>query len=723
MNKFIKELRRREVFRTAGLYVGICWILIEASSVVLPTFDAPEWVLKALIIVAVVGFPIMLVLAWIYDVTEHGIEKQADVDEAAAPAIGSRKMDFVVIGLLSVALVISVYLNVTSGPQIVEELEPVSVLIADFDNQTGQTLFDGLLEQALNVGIESAPHITAYQRNDARSLAERLQPGSSGLDSNIARLIAVREGIKLVLAGTIEAAGSGFELTLNGVDAADGSMLFEIQQDADSIEAVLVAVGELSTDVRDELGDTTLEDGQGALAETFTAASLEAAQAYTTAIRLGYEGKHEEAVELYRKATELDEKFGRAYSSWALSEFKLGRTEQAEALWETSLSLMGTMTERERLRTLGLYYATVARNYEKAVESFSELVEKYPADAAGHNNLAVASFLTLNFQKAAEEGQTILDIYPASQLYRSNQALYAMYSGDFETATALAAEVISTDPEYGTAYLPLAISALAQGDADAARANYKRMAETSKSEHGESLAALGLADVDLFVGEIEAGRAALREAIAADLESDRKRAAAVKQIALAQSLAEQQDFEAALEAVGSALELGGGESLVVPAAMIYAKAGDAPAAQRIAGELSSQLQSQSRAYGRMLQGLNLASLGKDVESIIALREAVDLADLWLIRVQLGMAYLEAGSYAEALDEFTHALQRRGEATAVFLDDTPTYRYLAELPYWMGRAQEGLHMAEDARASYEEFLSRRPQGGPLAEDASDRLTDL
>jgi tetratricopeptide (TPR) repeat protein len=157
--------------------------------------------------------------------------------------------------------------------------------------------------------------------------------------------------------------------------------------------------------------------------------------------------------------------------------------------------------------------------------------------------------------------------------------------------------------------------------------------------------------------------------------------------------------------------------------MIYAKAGDAPAAQRIAGELSSQLQSQSRAYGRMLQGLNLASLGKDVESIIALREAVDLADLWLIRVQLGMAYLEAGSYAEALDEFTHALQRRGEATAVFLDDTPTYRYLAELPYWMGRAQEGLHMAEDARASYEEFLSRRPQGGPLAEDASDRLTDL
>ena len=78
MNRFIRELRRREVFRTAGLYVGVCWILIEVASVVLPTFDAPEWLMRAIIIVAIVGFPVMLVLAWVYDVTEHGVQLQAD---------------------------------------------------------------------------------------------------------------------------------------------------------------------------------------------------------------------------------------------------------------------------------------------------------------------------------------------------------------------------------------------------------------------------------------------------------------------------------------------------------------------------------------------------------------------------------------------------------------------------------------------------------------------
>ena len=115
--------------------------------------------------------------------------------------------DFVAIGVLSIALAVSVYLNVTDRPEPVEEVKLLSVLIADFDNQTGQSMFDGLLEQALNVGIESAPHITAYQRNDARGLADRLQPGHSGLDAAVSRLIAVREGIDLILTGSIEADG------------------------------------------------------------------------------------------------------------------------------------------------------------------------------------------------------------------------------------------------------------------------------------------------------------------------------------------------------------------------------------------------------------------------------------------------------------------------------------------------------------------------------------
>jgi hypothetical protein len=168
MHKLIRELRRREVFRATGLYVGVVWILIEVASVLLPAFDAPDWVLRTLIIVGIIGLPVTIVLAWFFDFTDHGIEVQAEATDTVVMPFGSRRTDFVVIGVLSVALIFSVYLNIASGPEIVEELEPMSVLIADFDNKTGDPLFEGSLEQALNLGIEGASFITSYRRSRRR---------------------------------------------------------------------------------------------------------------------------------------------------------------------------------------------------------------------------------------------------------------------------------------------------------------------------------------------------------------------------------------------------------------------------------------------------------------------------------------------------------------------------------------------------------------------------
>ncbi|MCH8337115.1 MAG: tetratricopeptide repeat protein [Proteobacteria bacterium] len=720
MRKFFKELRRREVLRAAGLYVGISWIAIEASSVMLPTFDAPEWALRAIIIAAAIGFPITIVLAWIYDITGAGIVKQADPTDTYVAPIGGRRMDFVVIGVLSVALVFSVYMNVSSGPATTEKLDPVSVLIADFENRTGEPLFDGLLEQALNIGVEGAPHVTSFQRISALELAKRLQPGVQRLDAAAARLVAVREGINLVLAGSIDPHGSGFELALQGIDPVSGEEVFDVSSGAKSRDAVLVAIGSLSEDVREELGDKTLKRGEEATAETFTAASLEAAGAYTTAIQLAYDGKHEEAVTLYRQATEMDSNFGRAFSGWALSEFKLGRTDKATQLWQKALSLMGTMTERERLRTLGLYYASVTRNYENAVESFSELVRKYPADAAGHNNLAVSAFLSLDFQTASDEGRRIMEIYPTSQLYRSNFALYSMYSGDFESAAAEAQALIDDQPEYGTSYLPLAIAHIASGDLDAAREAYRGMAAAETSEHRASLATLGLADLSSYAGDFDDARRLLTDGIEIDIAAENSSAAAIKYIVLAQTYTADGNYSPAIAAAKQALELSAGDSIAITAARVFLDAGETDAAAEIAIELTAKLQSQSRAYGLMIQASIARVEGNHVEAIDLLRSAIDLADLWLVRFELGRAYLDAEYFAEALDQFKACEERLGEATAIFLDDTPSYRYLATLPYWTARAQQGLGMLTSANQGYETFLALRPSGGPLADDARQRM---
>lgn len=717
MKKFIRELRRREVLRTAGLYVGICWITIEVASVLLPTFDAPDWMLRAIVMVTMAGFPVMLVLAWVYNVTEHGIEVQGDPTDTVVAPIGTRKMDFAVIGVLSVALIVSVYLNFTAGPAVVDEFEPVSVLIADFNNTTGDELFDGTLEQALQIGIEGASFITGYRREAAKKLAAELHSAGS-LDEAAARLVSVREGIKLVLAGAIEEDDGRYELSVRAIEPTEGEIVADVSVTADNKLEVLTAIGLLSGDLREELGDDSLDRSRLITSETFTAKSLEAAQEYTRAQALQYNGNYGDAIAHYQQAVAYDPDFGRAYSGWAVAARSLGRVEESAAAWEKALANIDTMTERERLRTYGMYYWGVSRNYRKAIESYETLVEKYPADFVGHSNLAVQYFLALDFLSALREGQVALEIYPDNAVMRSNFALFAMYASDFATAVAEAERVRELDPNFFKAWLPIAMKALSDGELEAARDAYRRMIETSAG--GESTGILGLADIALYAGEYAAARELLAQGIAIDEAAGSQYFLATKYVALAEAYFGEGDSGAAGEALGKALEISAGESRQVPAALMYLSAGDIAAAADIAARLGQKLQPQSRAYALLIEALIALQDERHVEAIDKITSAIELADLWMLHFYLGWSYLDAGYFAEALDEFTVSFDRRGEATAVFLDDLPTYRYLAELPYWMGRAQEELGMQAAATENYAAFAARRPAGDPLADDARQRI---
>ena len=497
MNKFIKELRRREVFRTGGLYVGVAWILIEAASIVLPTFGVEEWVFKALIITAFVGFPVSLILAWFYDVTERGVVLDDEEHEPAGSIISGRLMDFVVIGVLAIALSFSIYLNISSGPAEPVVLEPVSVLIANFDNQTGDPLFDNSLEQALNIGLEAATFITVYRRPSAARALERLKPGSV-LDEAGARLVAIREGIQLVVSGSVVSDGNGYELSASMINPEDGSVIADSSVNAKGKLEVLSAITTLAEGIREELGDESVGDADSPLGETFSAASLESVKYYTEAQNLAASQRYDEAIPLYEQAIAADGSFGRAYSGWALALFYLGRVDQATALWERALTEMDSMTERERFRTLGLYYVAVAGDYKKAVESYQTLVDKYPADNTGHNNMAISYYFMLDFQKAMESAAKGLAIYPTNMTVKSNYAIFAMLAGEFEVALATAEEILAEDPGLWKAWLPVAMARLAAGDLAGAEQAYGSMA--TASERGVPFANLGLADIAMFDG-------------------------------------------------------------------------------------------------------------------------------------------------------------------------------------------------------------------------------
>ena len=600
--------------------------------------------------------------------------------------------------------------------------EPVSVLIADFDNRTGDPVFEESLEQALAIGLEGAPFITSYSRRDARALAGQIQIGRR-LDETTARLICQREGVKVLVAGMIQSAGNGYALEVRVADPVPGTRLADATVRARSKADVLNAVGSLAASIRDALGDSAPETERLAAGETFTAGSLEAMHDYSQAQDLASAGKDEEAISAYRRAIEHDSRLGRAYAGWAISASRLGRKDESIELWKRALALLDRMTERERYRTLGGYYLDHAQNYEKASETYETLVKLYPADRAGHSNLALSHFHLLNFKKALEEAGRSLEMYPTNIRFRNNFALYAMYAADFTTAADEARRVIQQNPKFHQAYLPLAVAALAAGDIAAATTLYEEMKATGTP--GASLARAGLADLEMYRGRYDEAAAILEEGIAADAEARNQTARAKKLVALAEAYLSIGQTTRAVEAAQRGVGLVRDRSVLLPAARVLLAAGRTADVRALAGELSNHLQPHSRAVAKIVEGDVALRSRNALQAVDAYRSARTLADLWLARFGLGIAYVEAGHHAEALSELEACRNRRGEATAVFFDDVPSFRYLAPLHYWLGRAQEGLGIRTEALSNYRMYVQLRDdaRGDSLATDARKRANAL
>ncbi|MGE5275731.1 MAG: protein kinase domain-containing protein, partial [Acidobacteriota bacterium] len=450
-----------------------------------------------------------------------------------------------------------------------------SVLVADFANHTGDAVFDGTLEPAFTIALEGASFVSSYNRSQAKKVAAQLQPGATGLDETLARLVAVREGINVVTSGAVDKRGDGYEVSVRVVDAATGKPIATDQEKASGKDGVLGSVARLAAQVRRALGDATPQSTQLAAAETFSAGSLDAAHEYAVAQDLQWEGNWDEAIRHYRKALDLDPNMGRAYAGLAAVESNRGRRPEAEKYYKEALARIDRMTDREKYRTRGGYYLLV-RNPDNAIEEFSALVKQYPADTAGIANLAAAYFYRRDMTRALQEARRAVEAYPRNVPQRNNLGLDAMYAGDFETAIKEQDEVLRLNPKFVLAYIGKALSQLALGHPDQAADTYRKAAEINA--RGASMAAAGLADIALYQGRPADAVPILQKGIDADIANQDADAAAEKLLALADARLELRDTAAALAETERALSMSRGVNILYPAAGVFLATGREPKA-------------------------------------------------------------------------------------------------------------------------------------------------
>lgn len=628
------------------------------------------------------------------------------------------------IAVASVAVVLAIAIGATwfvrSRSSAPRAHKTVSVLLADFNNKTSDPVFDGALESGFSLALEGAPFITAYNRGQAKKTVGQLKPGTSALDLESAQLVAVREGIGVVISGSIEKKGDGYAIEADALDPVSGKELGKADVDADSKDGVLQAVGSLAGRMRRVLGDTSFDASKRSRSETYTSASLEAVHDYSVAEEQRYAGKSDQAIQSFLAAIQVDQNFGSAYAGLAAMYANQGHREEATKYYQLAMQHIDRMTDREKYRTRGGYYLATM-DPQKAIDEFTSLVQAYPADSMGYSALAFAYYLRHDMQKAIEMGRKALETYPKNVPYRNNVALYSIYAGDFPTAEQEGQKAMEENPSYLKAYISVALAQIGQGHTDQATETYKKL--ESVNALGASFGVNGLADLALYQSSPAVAVSLLEDGIKQDLAAKNEAAAAKKYVTLAEADLMLGDKSKALSALNFALSLGK-DGVLFSAARVYAEAGEDAKALSLSAELGKQLEPLPQAYSKVIEGEIQLRHNRAKEAIGAFQQAETISDTWLGHFYLAQAYLAAEAFTQADSEISECLKRRGEATDVFSDERQTFRFFPAAYYYAGRTYEGLKSGGAADA-YKSFLALKAKDaqGPLVTEARQRLAKL
>jgi eukaryotic-like serine/threonine-protein kinase len=590
---------------------------------------------------------------------------------------------------------------------------PMTVIIADFNNHTGDPVFRGTLESTLKLALEGASFISAYDRSRMRDLGLPVISGT--FDESKAQEIAATQGLNVVVSGSLDRRGADYQISLRAIQTVTGKILANTDETASGKQQVLFAVSKLGIAVRRALGDSTSESAQRLSMETLSAASLEAVHEYASGLDATSRGKNEEAIRYLMQAVDLDANFGMAYTSLASALANTGRRQEADKYIQEALRRIDHMTERERWRTRGNFYRLKGDD-QKCVEEYGGLLEKYPSDTGAYNNLAFCLADLRMLKKAVDAERRAVAILPKRAIYHANVAAYSAFAGDFQTAAKEAAESVKLD--YDLAFVTQAYASLGQEQIAQAAEAYSKLAKVNSS-----LGATALADLAGYEGRFQEAASLLEQGVADDT-SGRKPApdaAADKLSALAYVHFLRGQKGPALDAAKRALELNQAVRTRFLTARIYAAFGESSKAHELAAGLSADMQLEPQAYGRLIEGEIALKNGDSTGATQLFTKGNGLLDTWIGRFDLGRAYLVAGSFTQADSEFDLCLRRKGEALSLFLDPVPTYSYFPLLYYYQGQAREGMKSTGFAE-SYKKYLSIRGKAGedPLLAEVRRRV---
>ncbi len=291
------------------------------------------------------------------------------------------------------------------------------VALADFDNQTGDSLFDRSLASAFAVGLQQSRHVNLLPRSRMETSLRRMgrSPGTR-IDEAVGREICLRENVRCLVLCSISRVGRQYAVSARLIEPRTGAVVKARLELADNQDRVLNALGALAGGLRRDLGESLASIRQeDRPLPLVTTPSLEALRAYAEGNYLWEKGQHKPAFSSFRTALGYDPDFAMAHAALAntlMSHVFLGVSEAKEH-YERARQLSARITARERLLLEAQYLSNLG-HVEQAVAAYRLYCQSYPDDVAARGNLARILLVNERQEEAIKEYEEVTRVYPAS---------------------------------------------------------------------------------------------------------------------------------------------------------------------------------------------------------------------------------------------------------------------------------------------------------------------
>ena len=582
-----------------------------------------------------------------------------------------------------------------------------TVVLADFANSTGDSVFDGTLKQALSIQLEQSPFLNVLSDDKiSETLKLMNRPADERLTRATAQEVCLRSNSRALLAGSIGAIGEHYLIGLKAVNCQTSDTLASANAEAQDRNHVLKALNDVGTQLRERLGESlaSVQKFNQPL-EQATTSSLEALQAYTQAERIVNEQGANASIPYYERAIGLDPNFAIAYVALGEAYGEYFGTGPKIKNLTRAYELRNRVSQRERFNIESAYYSDVTGDVEKGIQTYTEWIQSYPDDSFPHLALAI-SFKTLGrHEKAAAEARDAVRLLPAVETYTALLHVY-LAMDRLQDVKAVLRETEKRNLDAFPLRQVRYITAFIEDDD-------KSMKEQDTWAMGkpgvEALQYILQSSKEAYHGRFNAARDLSQLAEESATRSGGRELAALIKTVHSPNEAEIGDKNIARRSVAETLALNPvrSQNLEGPAALTLALLGDLGHARRLLAKMNQEF-----PLDTMMQSYTLPTIRAVIElssnnprKAIEILQIVAPHDLAVMDVPpnglypayvRGLSYLNLRQGQQAATEFQKVIDHPG-TTLLHLQGALAHLYL-------GRAQVMMGSRIAARKSYQDFLT-------------------